>query len=64
MRRNNRTRQTSSRRGRTYLDPHFFTAPTRRRPPQVRKSQKAMVSWVSYPVTIDEALADLTHGRD
>ncbi len=65
MRTNTRTRQNGSRRGRTYLDPHYFTAPARRRPPQgLRNSQKAPVRWLSYPITMDEVLADLGYGRD
>jgi hypothetical protein len=65
MQADTRTRRNGFRRGRTYLDPHYFTAAARRRPPQgLRTSRKAAVSRVSHPIRMEEVLEDLTYGRD
>ncbi|MDH3624250.1 MAG: hypothetical protein OES69_13285 [Myxococcales bacterium] len=58
------TRRTRSRRGRTYLDPHFFSGATRKRAEAPGNSVKVRPSWVSYHITTDEVLEDLSYGRD
>jgi len=64
MQTNTRTPRTRSRRGRTYLDPHYFSEFIRKRSPALGNSRKVRPSWVSYQITMAEVLEDLSYGQD
>ncbi|MDH3202827.1 MAG: hypothetical protein OEM15_18210 [Myxococcales bacterium] len=64
MRSNTRTRRTRSRRGRTYLDPHYFNRFSQKRAEDLVNSRKVRPSRVSYQITTAEVLEDLSYGRD
>ncbi len=64
MQSNTRTRRTRPRRGRTYLDPHYFSGFTQKRPQGIGNSRKSRVSWVSYRITMADLLEDLSYGQD
>jgi len=61
MQTNTRTR---SRRGRTYLDPHYFSGFIKKRSQGLGNSRKVRPSWVSYQITMTEVLEDLSYGQD
>ena len=59
-----RTRPSRSRRGRPYLDPHYFTGFIQNRRQGLGNLRKVRPSWVSYQITMAEVLDDLNYGRD